>query len=96
MMDIKEVLLQWFVNFIDKKSSATRVDKVAGGATKNKNMPNQQLAEELHKPIIRKYQKCKIHSSFIDNIWDADLADMQLISKVNTEIQHLIKERLFC
>ena len=59
MMDIKEVLLQWFINFIDKKSSATRVDKVAGGATKNKNMPNQQLAEELHKPIIRKYKNAK-------------------------------------
>ena len=42
----------------------------------------QQLAEELHKPIIRKLKK-KVYSSFKDNIWAADLADMQLISKFN-------------
>ena len=44
-------------------------------------MPEQQLAEELQKPIIGKVNKCKVHSSFIDNIWGADLGDMQLISK---------------
>ena len=42
---------------------------------------NQQLAEEFHKPIIRKFKKRKVHSAFKDNIWGADLADMQLISK---------------
>ena len=36
---------------------------------------NQKLVEELDKPIIRKFEKQK------DNIWGADLADMQLISK---------------
>ena len=44
-------------------------------------MPNQQLAEELLNPIIRKIEKRKIHSSLIDNIWGADLAYMQLASK---------------
>ena len=44
-------------------------------------MSNKELAVELHKPITRKFKKRKVHSSFIDNIWDADLADMQLISK---------------
>ena len=38
---------------------------------------NQQLAEELHKPIIRKFEKRKVHAAFKDNIWGADLADMQ-------------------
>ena len=37
---------------------------------------NQQLADELHKPIIRKFRKRKVYSSFKDNIWDADLADI--------------------
>ena len=37
--------------------------------------------EELHKPIIRKFNERKVHSPFIDNIWGADLSDMQLISK---------------
>ena len=42
-----------------------------------------------HKLIIRKFKKRKVHSSFIDNIWDADLADMQLISKFNKGIRFL-------
>ena len=48
-------------------------------------MSNQELAKELHKPIIRKLEKRKIHSSFTDKIWVADLADMQLISKFDKE-----------
>ena len=39
---------------------------------------HQELEEELHKPIIRKFEKRKVYSS---NIWGADKADMQLISK---------------
>ena len=46
-------------------------------------MPNQQLAEELHKRIIKKIEKLKIHLSFTDNIWGADLADMDVRSKFN-------------
>ena len=49
-------------------------------------MSEQQLAEELHKPIIRKFEKSKIHSPFIDNTWAAGLADMQLIRKFNKGI----------
>ena len=52
----------------------------SGCAVKNKIMLNQQLVEELHKPIIRAFEQQKVHSSFIDNIWNSDLADMQLIS----------------
>ena len=37
---------------------------------------NEKLAEELHKPIIRKFKKRKVYSAFKDNIWGADLADM--------------------
>ena len=37
-------------------------------------MSIEQLADELHKPIIRKLKKCKVYSSFKDNIWGADLA----------------------
>ena len=42
---------------------------------------NGQLANELHKPIIRKFKKRKVHRAHIDEIWAADLADMQLLSK---------------
>ena len=51
---------------------------------------NQQLAEELHKPIIRKFEKRKVHAAFKDNIWGADLADMQLLSIYNKGIRFLL------
>ena len=57
-------------------------------AVKNENM--SELPEELHKPIIRKLKKGKVHSFFIDNTWGADLADMQLISKFNKGIHFLL------
>ena len=57
---------------------------------KNENITNKKLADELHKPMIRKFNKRKVHSSFIDNIWGADLADMQLISKCNQRFRFLL------
>ena len=42
-----------------------------------------KVTEKLHKPIIRKFEKRKVYSSFKDNIWRTDLADMQLTSKYN-------------
>ena len=56
--------------FFDKKSQGS-------GLVSNKK--NIQLADELHKPIIRKFKKRKLHSLFRDNIWGVDLADMQLL-----------------
>ena len=52
--------------------------KTSGKAIKNENILNKELVEELHKQIIRKCEKRKIDSTFIDNTWNADLADMQL------------------
>ena len=49
-----------------------------------------QLAEELHKPIIRNFKRRKVYSSFKDNIWGADLADITLISKFNKSIKYLL------
>ena len=69
-MDIKEILIQWFINFLTKKTSISGI--------KNGNMSNKELAEELHKPIIRKSYKRKVYSPFIDSIWSADFADVQL------------------
>ena len=49
-------------------------------------MQNKELGEELHKPIIRKFEKRKVYWSFTDNICGADLADMQLLRKPNKGI----------
>lgn len=46
---------------------------------------NHQLRKALHKLLIRKYEKSNIYSFFRDNIWRADLADVQLISKHNNK-----------
>ena len=69
----------------DKKTSANRAKNFAGSGVKSENVSNKELAEELNKPIIRKFEKRKAHLLFIDNIWGADLADMQLISKFDKE-----------
>ena len=53
-------------------------------------MANQESAETLHKTTIRKFEKWKLYSSFKENIWDSDLADMQLISKLNKGIPFLL------
>ena len=53
-------------------------------------MSNKELAQKSHKPIIRKFEKQKGHSSFIDNIWGVDLADMQLINKFDKGIHFLL------
>ena len=50
--------------------------KTFGRGIKNENISNKELAEELHKPIIRTFEKREVNSPFIDNIWGADLADM--------------------
>ena len=51
---------------------------------------NIQLADELHKPIIRKFKKRKVYFSFRDNIWRVDLVDMQLLSKFNKGFRFLL------
>ena len=63
--------------------------KTAGSGIKSM-VQNEILAEELHKPIIRKFKKIKVYSAFRDNIWCADLADMQLISKLNKRFRFLL------
>ena len=68
--------------FFDKKTS--------GSGIKIENIPNKELAEELHKPIIRKFKVQKVHSHFIDNIWGGDLAHVQFISKFDKGFRFLL------
>ena len=58
---------------------ASMVDKFFDKKT---SIYNKELIEELQKTIIRKFNKGKGHSFFTGNIWGADFADMQLISKL--------------
>ena len=66
-------------------------DKSASsGGVKNENILNQELAEELQKTIIRNFEKQKVHSSVLQNIWVADLADMKLMHTFNKGIRFLL------
>ena len=67
--------------FFDKKSEGNRIVN---------NNENIQLADDLHKLIIRRFEKRKLYSSFRDNIWRAGLADMQLLSKFNKGFRFLL------
>ena len=64
----ERVLATLIWKFFDKKSK--------GSGIKNEIKENQRIANELHKPIIRKFKKRKVYSSFKDNICGDDLADL--------------------
>ena len=61
------------------------------GTTKPSSLERSSLilADELHKPVIKKFNKRKVYSQFKDNIWGVDLADMQSLSKKNKGIKYL-------
>ena len=61
-------------------------DKKSAGSGVNMHANNEKLAEELYKSIIKNFLKRTIYSGFKDNIWGADLADMQLIIKFNKDL----------
>ena len=44
--------------------------KALGSGIKNENISNNELPEELHKPILRKSKKGTLQSAFIEKIWD--------------------------
>ena len=69
--------------------------KTSGGAIKSKIMSNQQLTEKLYKAIIRKFEKEKVYSSFKDNIWGADLADLLVNKYVNLIKDMCSKQKRF-
>ena len=78
MMDINKAFLQWSIN----TSRATVI---------NENISNKELEEESQKPIIIRFNKRKVHSPFIDNVWGADVAVIQLISTFNKGFRYLLR-----
>ena len=64
--------------FFDKKTQSGAIASV-----------NEQLAEELHKPVIKNFERRKVYARFKDNIWAADLAGIELLSSKNKNIKYL-------
>ena len=80
--------------FFDKKSTAepsslerSSLERMGSGMVK----PSSSiLVDELHKPVIKKFEKKKAYSQFKDNIWRVDLADMPSLSRKNKGIKYLL------
>ena len=81
-MDIKEDLLQWYINFLIKNL------KEAGLLIIIKKIYNQLM--NFISQLLENLKNIYIYSSFRDNIWGADLADMQLLSKFNKGFRFLL------
>ena len=82
--------------FFDKKSAAepSSLERIGSGiATAGPSAlarSSSILADELHKPIIKKFNKRKVYPQFKDNIWGVDLVDMQSLSGKNKGIKYLL------
>ena len=84
--------------FFDKKSAAEPSAKhvMGSGTAKPSSLESIVkdsyliLADELYKPVIKKFNKRKVYSQFKDNIWGVDLADMQSLSKKNKGYKYLL------
>ena len=72
--------------FFDKKSMGSGFKKLKNTTRSNSSI----LADELHQPIMKKFDKRKVYSQFKDNIWGVDLADMQSFSRKNKGIKYLL------
>ena len=75
--------------FFDKKSTAgpSSLERMGSGIKKDSSLI---LADELHKPVIKKLNKRKVYSQFKDNIWGVDLADMKSLTRKNKDIKYLL------
>ena len=71
----------------DKKSTGSGFKKLKN-TTKSSSLEHSSsiLADELHKPVIKKFEKRK----YKDNIWGVDLADMQSLIRKNKGIKYLL------
>ena len=76
--------------FFDEKFTSLANKLVWREAIKIKNILKQQLttdlAEELHKLIIKNFEEHKVYSFSKDNVWCADFSDMELIGRFNKKI----------
>ena len=77
IVDNQRVLASMVYKFFDKKTES-------GVGVK------EQLAEELHKPVIKKFKRRKVYAKFDENIWAADLAEMETLSSKNKNVKYLL------
>ena len=67
----------------------TPVSSARGPKTGSAISVNEQLTEELHKTVIENFKRRKVYVRFKDNIWAADLAEMESLPSMNKNFKYL-------
>ena len=81
----QRALENMFYKLFDKKTGSGAIATSKAGAS-----VNEQLAEELHKLITKKFKRRKVCMRFKDNTWSADLAEMESLPSKNKNVKYLL------
>ena len=73
-----------------QRSLACMVYKIFNKKTGSEVSVNEELAEELHKPLIKKFKRRKVYARSKENIRAADLAEMESLSSKNDNVKYLL------
>ena len=76
-------LTSMMYKLFDKKLGSRAISKVRSNV-------NEVLAQELHKPVIKKFKRRKLYARFKDNIWAVDLPEMVSLSSKNQIVKYLL------
>ena len=72
--------------FFHKKTGSRAIAKTKVGVSLN-----EELAEDLHMPVIKKFKRWKVFVRFKDNVWAADLAEMGSLSSNSRNVKYLLQ-----
>ena len=67
------------------------VNKIFDNKTRLRISVNEQLAEKLYKTVIKQLKRRKVYARFKENIWAADLADLESLSSKNKNVKYLLR-----
>ena len=84
-MGIKKALAGTVCKIFDKKTGSGAIATSKAGVS-----VNEQLPEELHKPITKKLRWRKVYARFQGNIWAAELAELESPSSKNKHVEYLL------
>ena len=77
-------------NYDGSKSISNMVYKFFDKKTGSGISVNEELADELHKPVIKKFKRRKVYKNFKDNIWVTDLIKMVSLPTKNKSAKYLL------
>ena len=51
---------------------------------------NEKVTKESHEPVIKKFKRRKFYAGFKDNLWAAELPEMESLSSKNKNVRYLL------